>query len=131
MKEATSPSSGQRNRALPAPQAVCPVSIRAVNDAIEFLGGKWKLPILYALFMSSRQRFMEIQRSVPGITPKMLSKELQDLEINRLITRRVLDTKPVTVEYELTPHAHSIKPMLDALSAWGEQHRAFLMGGRK
>lgn len=130
MKETITAKIGQQHRVLSAPQAVCPISIRAVNDALEFLGGKWKLPILYALFMSSRQRFMEIQRSVPGITPKMLSKELQDLEMNRLVTRRVLDNKPVIVEYELTPHAHSIKPMLDALSAWGEQHRAFLMGGR-
>lgn len=118
---------GQRHQILTAPQTVCPVSMRAVTDALEFLGGKWKLPIIYALFMGGKQRFMEIERSVGGITPKMLSKELQDLEMNRLITRRVIDTKPVTVEYELTTHAESIKPMLDALSAWGTQHRAFLM----
>lgn len=118
----------KRRPTLPAPEAVCPVSIRAVADAIEFLGGKWKLPIIYALFMGGKQRFMELERSVPGITPKMLSKELQDLEINRLISRQVIDTKPVAVIYELTPHAEHIKPMLDALSAWGLQHRAFLMG---
>lgn len=122
---------GQRRTFLTAPEAVCPVSIRAINDAIEFLGGKWKFPILYALFMGGKQRFKELERSVAGITPKMLSKELQDMEMHRLITRRVIETKPVTVEYELTPHAESIKPMLDALSAWGLQHRHFLMGEGK
>ncbi len=117
---------GQR-QTLAAPEAVCPVSMRAITDALEFLGGKWKLPILLALFMGGKQRFRELERGVQGITPKMLSKELQDLELHRLIARRVLDTKPVTVEYELTPYAESLKPMLDALSAWGEQHRRFLM----
>jgi DNA-binding HxlR family transcriptional regulator len=128
MKEITTAPKGQR-RTLNAPDSVCPVSMRAITDALEFLGGKWKLPILFALFMGGKQRFRELERSVPGITPKMLSKELQDLEMNQLISRRVLDTKPVTVEYELTPYAESIKPMLDALSAWGELHRRFLMGG--
>ncbi len=120
---------GRRRQPLSDIEKVCPVSMRAVYDALEFLGGKWKLPILFALFMGGKQRFREMERNVSGITPKMLSKELQDLEINRLITRRVLDTKPVTVEYELTAHAESIKPMLDALSAWGEQHRRLLMQG--
>lgn len=111
------------------PAKACPSSMRAIKDAIEFLGGKWKLPILLALASSGKQRFGALERSVPGITPKMLSKELQDLEMHRLISRRVLDTKPVTVEYELLPHAHSLRPLIDALAMWGDQHRRFLMGG--
>lgn len=121
---------GQRRQILTAPQGVCPVSMRAINDAVEFLGGKWKLPILYALFMGGKQRFKELERSVAGITPKMLSKELQDMEMNRLLTRKVIESKPITVEYELAPYAENIKPMLDAMSAWGEQHRRFLMGAK-
>ena len=107
--------------------SVCPVSMRAVNDAIEFLGGKWKLAILMALLTGGKQRFMELERSVGGITPKMLSKELQDLEVNRLVTRRVIDTKPVTVEYEVTEYCEQLKPVLIALGDWGTQHRAMLM----
>lgn len=128
MNTAISAAPQSQRRTLIAPETVCPVSMRAINDAIEFLGGKWKLPILFALFMGGKQRFGELERSVAGITPKMLSKELQDLEMHRLISRRVIDSKPVTVEYELTVYVESLKPMLDALSAWGEQHRRFLMG---
>jgi DNA-binding HxlR family transcriptional regulator len=106
---------------------VCPVSIRAVNDALELLGGKWKLPIIMALFTGGKQRFMELERNVVGITPKMLSKELQDLEVNQLVVRRVFNTKPITVEYELTAYCEQLKPVLDALGHWGSQHRALLM----
>lgn len=70
---------------------------------------------------------MELQRNVEGITPKMLSKELQDLEMNQFVRRIVLDTKPVTVEYELTDYSDSLKPLLDALADWGKQHRERLM----
>lgn len=107
---------------------VCPVSMQAVNDALEFLGGKWKLSILMALITGGKQRFMELERNVSGITPKMLSKELQDLEMNQLVTRNVLNTKPVTVEYEITPYCKSLKPVLEALGEWGSNHRVLLMG---
>ncbi len=129
MRAGTTNIAPEQRRPLAVPPTICPVSMRAIADALEFLGGKWKMPILGALFMGGKQRFRELERSVPGITPKMLSKELQDLEMNRLIVRRVLNTKPVTVEYELTAHAESIKPMLDALSDWGLKHRRFIMNG--
>lgn len=53
----------------------------------------------------------------------MLSKELQQLEINGLVTRTVLETKPITVEYELTEYGHSLKPIINEMSSWGIQHR--------
>jgi len=102
-----------------------------MNDTIEFLGGKWKIPILCALDMGGKQRFGELQRNVKGITPKMLSKELQDMEMNRLVSRRVIDSKPVSVEYELTPYAENLRPMISAMLEWGMQHRRFLMGGER
>jgi len=107
---------------------VCTVSMQAVSDALEFLGGKWKLSILMALITGGKQRFMELERNVGGITPKMLSKELQDLEMNQLVTRNVLNTKPVTVEYEITAYCESLKPVLVALGDWGSGHRVLLMG---
>lgn len=107
---------------------VCPISMQAVSDALEFLGGKWKLSILMALITGGKQRFMELERNVSGITPKMLSKELQDLEMNQLVTRNVLNTKPVTVEYAITPYCESLKPVLVALGDWGSGHRVLLMG---
>jgi DNA-binding HxlR family transcriptional regulator len=56
----------------------------------------------------------------------MLSKELQELEINGLVTRTVLSTKPISVEYELTAYGHSLKPIVDEMVTWGMQHRKTL-----
>ena len=66
---------------------------------------------------------MELQRLLAGIGTKMLSKELQELEINGLITRAVMKTKPITVEYELTSYGHSLKPIIDEMALWGRNHR--------
>lgn len=96
--------------------------ILALNDTMNALKGKWKLPILGALLFG-KNRFSEIQRSIPRITPKMLSKELRDLEMNGIINRRVYDTIPVTIEYELTPSGQSIRDVLDAMLEWGLKHR--------
>ena len=117
----------EQNKVTEAECSVCPVSMRAMSDTLEFLGGKWKLPILVALVTGGKQRFTQLERNVAGITPKMLSKELQDLEINRLVHRRVINTKPVTVEYEPTEYCVSLRPVLSALHTWGAQHRVLLM----
>ncbi len=60
---------------------------------------------------------------IEGIAAKMLSKELQELEVNGLVTRSVLNTKPITVEYELTDYGRTLKPIIDAMATWGKQHR--------
>ena len=96
--------------------------IMPVKDALEVLSGKWKLPILISL-MGSPKRFMEISKEVGGITDKMLSKELKDLEINKLVTRTVRDTFPPTVEYARTAHSHTLGRVIGELKDWGELHR--------
>lgn len=101
--------------------------IRAIRDALEFLGGKWKLSIIFSLVTGGRQRFSDLQRSVAGITPRMLSKELQDLEMNQLVRRTVVSSRPVTVEYEVTEHSKNLRQVVDALAEWGIQHRAMLV----
>lgn len=103
------------------------LSMLAIYDAIELLGGKWKLPIMATLFSKGTLRFGELERQVRGITPKMLSKELYVLEINKLVSRTVQQTKPVSVSYELTPYAASLQPVLSELAKWGNQHRQNLM----
>ncbi|MCT2562598.1 winged helix-turn-helix transcriptional regulator [Chryseobacterium herbae] len=99
----------------------CQRSIRAIKDTLDVVGGKWKL-VLVTVLMSGKRRFGELSREV-GITPRILSKELQELEINGLISRTVLDTKPVTVEYELTPYSKSLQEVLTSMEKWGEGHR--------
>ncbi|MBD0257708.1 MAG: helix-turn-helix transcriptional regulator, partial [Cytophagales bacterium] len=93
------------------------------------LSGKWKLPIIGTL-VSGKKRFKEIERTVPGLTPRMLSKELKDLEMNGIITRTVYNTIPVAVEYELTPSGYSLKGVLEVMVEWGLQHRLIMIGTR-
>jgi DNA-binding HxlR family transcriptional regulator len=70
---------------------------------------------------------MELQRVGEGIGSKMLSKQLQELELNGLIIRSVMDTKPVTVEYELTEYGRTLKPVITEMASWGKQHREKVM----
>jgi DNA-binding HxlR family transcriptional regulator len=98
--------------------------IRALKDAIELLSGKWKFCILLGLYNYGPMRFKDLQAAAAGITPKVLSKELQELEDNFLLTRTVNNTKPVTVSYALTPHAIESQPVINALVEFGLKHRA-------
>ena len=100
----------------------CNTHIMAIKDALDVLSGKWKLPIIHALFFAPR-RFKEVQREIDGITAKMLSKELKELEMNELVKRTVYDTLPVTVEYEITSYGRSLKTVIEALHKWGTEHR--------
>ena len=103
---------------------------KAVNDTLDFFSGKWKLPILGCLF-EGKKRFKEIERTVAGISPRMLSKELRDLEMNHMITRTVYNTIPATVEYETTEYGKSLEKVLLAMYEWGTAHRKKIMGKSK
>lgn len=108
----------------------CSKKLQPVKDALYILSGKWKLQIIIALKYDN-QRFKELQREVAGITAKMLSKELKELEQNDLVTRTVYDTIPVTVEYELTEYSKTLDPVIMSLGDWGAKHRKRLMGKKK
>lgn len=109
----------------------CTKHLLPVKDALDILSGKWKIQIIISLTFG-KKRFKEIQREIPGITAKMLSKELRELEINELATRKVYDTKPVTVEYELTPYGRTLKKVINELHEWGSKHRKRIIArGRK
>jgi DNA-binding HxlR family transcriptional regulator len=94
----------------------------ALLDALDIFNGKWKIAIMCSL-NERKKRFKELQRDIGDITGKMLSKELKDLEINELVRRTVLDTKPVTVEYELTSYGGSLEKVITELVNWGSKHR--------
>ncbi|MCF0042848.1 winged helix-turn-helix transcriptional regulator [Dyadobacter fanqingshengii] len=104
----------------------CTKSILPVRDALEVLSGKWKLPIIISLIFGNK-RFSQIAKEIPGITDKMLSKELRDLEANCLVKRTVYDSIPVVVEYTLTDYGHTLKPVIEVLRNWGEAHRNRIM----
>jgi DNA-binding HxlR family transcriptional regulator len=101
----------------------CLQKFKAINDVKDILSGKWKVMIIGSLAVFGERRYMELQRIIEGIGTKMLSKELQELEINGLVNRTVMDTKPVTVKYELTAYGHTLKPIIDEMASWGRQHR--------
>jgi DNA-binding HxlR family transcriptional regulator len=103
-------------------QSECRKNLLPVRDALDILSGKWKLPIIIALTFGNK-RFKEMQREIDSITPRMLSKELKELEINQLVKRTVYDTLPVTVEYSLTPYGKSLHKVIGELRTWGIQHR--------
>lgn len=106
----------------------CNERILALKDAIELLSGKWKLCILQTLSTIPAMRFKDLQESVVGISPKVLSKELEELEQNLLITRTVNNTKPVTVSYAITRHAIETQPVINALLEFGLKHRKKIKG---
>lgn len=109
--------------------ANCSGFLLSFRDALDIVGGKWKSPILLSLGFTGRMRFGELQRTHRGLPAKTLSKELKDLETNGLVKRTVLDTMPVTVQYEITPYGRTLEKVLLGLHEWGITHRAYIRGG--
>src|ERR1700743_3834672 len=102
--------------------------MRAVQDSMDVLNGKWKIPIISSICCYGKRRFSDILNDVEGISNRMLSKELKELEVNQLITRTVWDTQPISVQYELTEHGNTLQPIITNLSAWGIVHRKKIVG---
>jgi DNA-binding HxlR family transcriptional regulator len=95
----------------------CPVKLTA-----SIIGGKWKPSLLFHLEGRTR-RFCELQRLIPGLTKKMLTQHLRELERDGIVHRKVYAEVPPRVEYSLTRHGESLKPILKLMSAWGTRHR--------
>src|SRR6478736_1540516 len=86
----------------------CKATLSSIADALYVIGGKWKLRIIVAL-REGNKRFNEMQRTIDGISAKVLASELKDLELNGFIKRNVHTGTPVVVEYELTPYCETVK----------------------
>ena len=103
-------------------QSQCKARLGSIADALYVIGGKWKLRIIVGL-RDGTKRFNELQRLIDGISAKVLSAELKELEMNGFIKRNVIVGTPVVVEYELTKYADTLNGVLDKLSEWGTMHR--------
>jgi DNA-binding HxlR family transcriptional regulator len=88
---------------------------------LDLINGKWKLPILIALSLGNK-RFKDLEASITGITPRMLTKELRDLESQKLIVRQELES-PFVIEYSLTEYGKTLDEVIDSMRKWGLQHR--------
>lgn len=97
-------------------RANCPV-----EKTLEVIGGRWKVLILRELFQGVR-RFGQLHRALHGITQKMLTQQLREMEEDSIIHREVYLQVPPKVEYSLTPLGESLKPIIDAMHQWGVRH---------
>ena len=93
-----------------------------VEDALDILVGKWKAVILLYLLQEGTKRFSELKRKMPGITQKMLTKQLRELEDEDIIQRKVYAQVPPKVEYSITDYGRSLEPVLEAMHEWGAKH---------
>ena len=100
----------------------CMSILKPVRDSLDVLNGKWKLPIIVSLTFGEK-RFTEIAKEVHGITDRMLSKELRDLELNGLVRRNIEESHPVKVTYQLTEHSKSLFSVINSLRDWGILHK--------
>ena len=92
-----------------------------VEATLEVMGGKWKAVILCHLDKGDK-RTSELKRLMPGITQKMLTQQLRELEDDGLVKRQIFEQVPPKVVYSLTDYGWSLKPVLDAMCSWGEKH---------
>ena len=106
-------------------EIACQAAMRPIMDSMFVLSGKWKLLIILALTFRNCG-FVELEKQVKGISPRMLSKELKHLVENKLVTRKNHIDNPSKVEYALSEHGQSLKPVILALRDWGKLHRSVI-----
>jgi DNA-binding HxlR family transcriptional regulator len=91
----------------------CPAEI-----TLQVIGGRWKVVILWSLLQGTK-RFSYLCRFMPGITQKMLTQQLRELEYDRIVSRKVYPQVPPKVKYSVTPLGRSLKPVVNAIHRWG------------
>jgi DNA-binding HxlR family transcriptional regulator len=106
----------------PLPKHATADDMKYVQDTLYAISGKWKMLIILSI-CAGNHRFKEIQRSIPKITTRMLSKELRELEANKFIVRKVYDDVPVLIEYETTAYCKSFGSIIFEMIRWGKEHR--------
>ncbi|MCL2559563.1 MAG: helix-turn-helix transcriptional regulator [Turicibacter sp.] len=89
---------------------------------LALIGGKWKMLILWRLGKEGTKRFNELKESVAGVTQKILTKQLRDLEDDHLVHRKIYPEVPPRVEYSLTERGQSLIPVLEAMYHWGTDY---------
>jgi DNA-binding HxlR family transcriptional regulator len=105
-----------------APEYHCPV-----EATLDVIGGKWKALILFWL-RDAVCRFGELRRKIPGVSERMLTQQLRELEAHGVVRRTVYAEVPPRVEYALTPYGRTLRPITDLMCAWGRKHLARLAG---
>jgi DNA-binding HxlR family transcriptional regulator len=99
----------------PAPETACPI-----GAVVDLVFSRWTTPILWALNEFGRQRFVELERRIPTITPKVLTQRLRQLERDGLVTRTYHAEVPPRVEYEISDLGRSLEPIFANLNQWSD-----------
>ena len=124
MKTVRKPLAAATTRAPARPEpaaaaAPCPLGRCPAERTLDVIGGRWKVPILWHLFKGTK-RFSELRRALPGVTQKMLTQQLRDLERQGVVRRTVYPQVPPKVEYSVTDRGASLKPVVNAMCKWGK-----------
>ena len=90
------------------------------HHAVELIGRRWTGAILRAM-LTGVSRFSQLAETIPGLSPRMLSERLKELEAEGIVVRSVIPTVPVRVEYQLTEKGHSLGSVVEAVAGWAEQ----------
>ena len=93
-----------------------------ISTALQLISGRWKTVIIFCL-LSGTRRFSEVKRFVPGITQRVLTRQLRELEADGLVARHVHAEVPPRVEYSITAFGRSLEPVLESMCDWGKKHK--------
>lgn len=103
----------------------------SVEAALSVIGGRWKPVIIFHLLENEMLRFGELKKSIPGVTQRMLTNQLRELEADNIVDRKVYAEVPPRVEYRLTDYGRTLKPIMLAMRDWGAKHTKTKAGQAK
>jgi DNA-binding HxlR family transcriptional regulator len=95
-----------------------------VEATLAVIGGKWKAVLIFHMMYSGRHRFAELRRKTTGISDRVLTRQLRELEMDGIVKREVFAEVPPRVEYSLTEYGESLRPVTEAMCQWGKRHMA-------
>jgi len=93
-----------------------------VEATLDVIGGKWKVVILFHLSHDGTHRFAELRRKIPGVSERMLTQQLRELEGDGIVHREVYPEVPPKVEYSLTEYGRTLRPITNVMCEWGQKH---------
>lgn len=102
----------------------------SVEATLSVIGGRWKPVIIFHLLKTDVMRFGELRNAISGITERMLTNQLRELEKDRVVSRKVYAEVPPRVEYSLTDYGHSLEPIMIAMRDWGAEHMNVVCDGK-
>ncbi len=102
-----------------------------VEATLDVIGGKWKVVILFHLTHEGTHRFAALRRKIPGVSERMLTQQLRELEDDGIVHREVYPEVPPKVEYSLTEYGRTLRPITEVMCEWGQKHMKRMKARKK